>query len=49
MEIQTHAVPWDYTASEIIFHPDYKAGSSYNDLALIRLNETIHWIHVSNN
>ena len=46
---ENYVIPWDYTASEVIYHPDYKAGSSYHDLALVRLNETIHELHVSEN
>ena len=37
----------DFSPGQIIFHPLYKAPSAYHDLALVKLNETIHPTFVS--
>ena len=36
------AFHFDFNAENIIIHPLYKAPSANHDLALIKLNETIH-------
>ncbi|XP_076057669.1 venom protease-like [Oratosquilla oratoria] len=35
--------PVDYTITQVVFHPDYKYPETYHDLALMRLNESIHY------
>ena len=43
------ALHFDFTPGEIIIHPLYTAPSAYHDLALVKLNETIHPVMVSVN
>ncbi|XP_076057672.1 venom protease-like [Oratosquilla oratoria] len=33
----------DYTITQVVFHPDYTYPETYHDLALMRLNESIHY------